>query len=151
MFNKMLHYRLPRAYGIVLLSEIQLLSSLLNFILSILKLAGNMFIYLPAGGATIDKNMTTTMETQKLVKGQKATLTCKAYGFPLPKIVFTKDGKELAGAKQGGSNEQSIAMSLEYSVKNSSDFGTVVCTASNIFGNESHDIKVEEIGKALFF
>uniref|UniRef100_A0A3B1IKH8 Ig-like domain-containing protein n=1 Tax=Astyanax mexicanus TaxID=7994 RepID=A0A3B1IKH8_ASTMX len=72
------------------------------------------------------------------------TLSCDAHGVPIPSITWTKDGKPVRSHLQIFSNG-----TLHISATQRSDSGLYTCSARNIAGRASQDIRLLIQGELL--
>ena len=78
-----------------------------------------------------------------MMEGNPLLLVCEPDGFPVPVIIWTKNGKLLMGSEN----------KTEFIIHDTSkeDAGKYKCEASNIAGRASYTCTVEVTGKGEFY
>lgn len=91
-------------------------------------------------------NITYSLNEATGVQGQTISLPCRVKGYPLPKIIWTKNGQPLLDQRKV------VASNGTLNIKNlqRNDKGWYVCTAVNTKGNKgSVAVMVKVLGKNL--
>ncbi|XP_034036657.1 vascular cell adhesion protein 1-like [Thalassophryne amazonica] len=73
-------------------------------------------------------------EGQRVVEGQRVTLTCHSHGAPTPMLLLTRDGLELEAELSKSDSSSSLSFSLSPALLDHA--GLYQCEASNQYGSQ---------------
>lgn len=99
-------------------------------------------IHLFPGPPVLDKKKSTNVVYSYQGNSKKVLISCRWWGFPIPKMNFTKPNRGLLkDVSVSGRTIKGYIITT-----NKDDFGKYVCFASNTLGTRKHTVFVKEAG-----